>query len=249
MLAGETEGLGSGTPGSCGTLPALNMVVIAVGAEESVAVFCEPIDTEFLVVGECQLTDHRAQRYLGRLDVHLVQNFFHFHHNLTVSEDDDGIGALIGDELGVSDRDGLRRGVYRLSGELLGNIQCAAAPHARARELPVWDVMGLFKYCRASSSLLLLRLRTRARQPATGLQRQRPQCPARSTPEPAPANVTGGNVLQIACDWFCKLNVGIKLLNQLTNERHVDWPCHDVDTVRAHVGSKFDFTNDDRFLG
>ena len=85
-------------------------------------IFREPIDTEFLVVAECQLTDHRAERYLGRLDVHLIQNFFHFHHNLTVSEHDDGIGALIGDELGVSDRDRLRRGVYRLRGEFLRNI-------------------------------------------------------------------------------------------------------------------------------
>src|SRR5262249_57171100 len=42
-------------------------VVIAVGTDEPVVVFCEPIDAEFLVVVECQLADHRAQSYLRRL--------------------------------------------------------------------------------------------------------------------------------------------------------------------------------------
>ena len=93
-----------------------------MSADESVVVLREPIDAEFLVVAECQLTDDRAERDLRRLDVHLVQNLFHFHHNLAISEDDDGIGALIGDELGVSDCDRLRRGVYRLSGEFLRNV-------------------------------------------------------------------------------------------------------------------------------
>ena len=102
--------------------------VITRHADQSVVVLCEVIDTEFLVVVECQLTNHRAQRDLRRLDVHLVQNLFHFHHNLAISEDDDGIGALIGNELGVSDRDRLGRGVYRLSRELLGNFSVLPLP-------------------------------------------------------------------------------------------------------------------------
>ena len=93
-------------------------------------VFGEPIDAELLVVAECQLTDHRAERDLRRLDIHLVENLFDLHHHLAVSKDDDGIRALIGDELGVSDCDRLRRGVYRLSGQFLRNIQRAAASSA-----------------------------------------------------------------------------------------------------------------------
>src|SRR4029077_3013075 len=121
---------GQRNPGIVVRRSTVEYVVIAVSADESVVVFREPIDAEFLVVAECQLTDHRAQRYLGRLDVHLVQNFFHLYHNLAFAEDDDGIGVLIGDELGVSDRDRLRRGVYRLRRELLGNVQRAAAAAA-----------------------------------------------------------------------------------------------------------------------
>ena len=95
-------------------------------------VLCEVIDTEFLVIVERQLTNDGAQRDLRRLDVHLIQNLFHLHHNFPISEDDDGIGALIGNELGVSDRDRLGRGVYRLSRELLGNVQRAAVTASRA---------------------------------------------------------------------------------------------------------------------
>src|SRR5437762_13871737 len=92
----------------------------------------EVIDTEFLVVVERQLTNDSTQRDLRRLDVHLIQNLFYLHHHFAISENDDGIGPLIGDKLGVSDRDGLRCGVYRLSREFLGNVQCASAASSRA---------------------------------------------------------------------------------------------------------------------
>src|SRR5206468_152309 len=107
-------------------------LVVARGADESVVVLCEVIGAEFLVVAELQLPDNCAQRDLRRLDVHFVQNLFDLYHHLAISENDDGIGALIGNELGVSDRDRLWSGVYRLRGKLLGNVQRAAATACRA---------------------------------------------------------------------------------------------------------------------
>ena len=95
-------------------------------------VLCEVIDAEFLAIVERQLTNNSTQRDLRRLDIHFVENLSHLYHNFAISENDDGIGALIGDELGVSDCDGLRCGVYRLSRELLGNVQRAAAAASRA---------------------------------------------------------------------------------------------------------------------
>ena len=62
-------------------------------------------------------------------------------------------------------------------------------------------------------------------------------------------NVTGRNVFQIACDRFRKLNVRIKLVDQLTDERHVDRPRHNVNAVGAHVGSNLNFPDDHRFFG
>ncbi len=62
-------------------------------------------------------------------------------------------------------------------------------------------------------------------------------------------NVAGGNVLQIPGDRLCKLNVGIEFVDQLPDERHVDRPCHDVDAVRADIGSDLNFPDDDCFFG
>ena len=86
-------------------------------------VLCEPIDTEFFVVAKCQLANHRAQRHLRRFDVHFVEDLFHLHDHLAIAKDDDRVGALIGNELGVPDRDCLGHGVHRLRGKLLGNIK------------------------------------------------------------------------------------------------------------------------------
>src|SRR5207244_11247047 len=109
-----------------------------------------------------------TQRDLRRLDVHLIQNLFYLHHHLAISENDDRVRALIGDQLGVSDCDGLRRGVYRLCGKLLRNIRRAAAASSRAG----CAKLGRIWVCSASgtggSLLLLLRLRTGARQATTG---------------------------------------------------------------------------------
>src|SRR6266487_5127255 len=62
-------------------------------------------------------------------------------------------------------------------------------------------------------------------------------------------NVAGGNVLQIPGDRLCKLNVGIEFVDQLPDERHVDRPCHDVDAIRADIGSDLNFSHDDCFFG
>ena len=80
------------------------------------------VDPEFFVVLQCQLADDGAERDLRRFHVHLVENFFDFHDHFAVAEHDDRVGALVGDDLGVSDRDGLRRGIDRLRLELFRNV-------------------------------------------------------------------------------------------------------------------------------
>src|SRR4029077_7523233 len=62
-------------------------------------------------------------------------------------------------------------------------------------------------------------------------------------------NVAGRNVLQIASDRLSKLNVGIEFMDQLPDERNVDRLCHDVNAVRADIGSDLNFTDDDCFFG
>src|SRR5262245_39017463 len=64
-------------------------IVSSRGAHESAVVLCEPIDAEFLVVSECQLPNHCAQRHLRRLNVHFVQNLFHLRDYLAIAEHDD----------------------------------------------------------------------------------------------------------------------------------------------------------------
>src|SRR5262249_26576398 len=62
-------------------------------------------------------------------------------------------------------------------------------------------------------------------------------------------NVAGGNVFQIPGNRLCKLNVRIKFVDQLPDERHVDGSRHDVDAIRADVGSDLNFSHDHRFFG
>src|SRR5262249_40687558 len=47
--------------------------IIPRSAHEPSVVLCEPVDTEFFVIGKSQLTNHRAQRHLRRFDVHFVE--------------------------------------------------------------------------------------------------------------------------------------------------------------------------------
>src|SRR6266576_4097924 len=75
----------------------------------------KPIYAEFFVIVQSELTDNRAERDLRRFHVHLVENFYDFHHHLAIAQNDDGVGALVGDDLGIANRDRLWRGVDRLS--------------------------------------------------------------------------------------------------------------------------------------
>src|SRR4029077_20932473 len=75
--------------GNVNRICVIEYLVVAGGAHESLVVFWKATRTEFLVVCEFQLTDHPAQLDLWPLDIHLVQNLFHFHHNLAISENDD----------------------------------------------------------------------------------------------------------------------------------------------------------------
>ena len=78
-------------------------------------VFQKPVDPEFLIVVQSQLANHCAERHLWRFYIHLVENFGYLDHNLAVPEYDDGIRALIGNDLGISDSDRLGGGINRLS--------------------------------------------------------------------------------------------------------------------------------------
>ena len=88
------------------------------------------IHAEFFVVVKRQLADDRAERDLRRLHVHLIENFLYLHHHLAVTQNDDGVGALIGDDLGIANRYGLGRGIDRLSRKFLRNIELAASRSA-----------------------------------------------------------------------------------------------------------------------
>src|SRR6476620_12496337 len=59
----------------------------------------KPIHAEFFVIVQSELTDNRAERDLRRFHVHLVENLHDFHHDLAIAQNDDSVGALVGDNL------------------------------------------------------------------------------------------------------------------------------------------------------
>jgi hypothetical protein len=153
---------------------------------------------------------------------------------------------LIRDQLRIADGDCLGHGVHRLSGKLLGNIKRAAcAALAAAVVVRQWRITR-------PTPLLRLTWRRRANARKSSLSSSAGalvcsrfgQCLDKNW-----QNVAGGNVLQIPSDRLCKLNVGIEFVDQLPDERHVDRPCHDVDAVRADIGSDLNFPDDDCFFG
>ena len=56
---------------------------------------------------------------MRRFYVHLIQNFSDFHDHFLIAEHNDRVRALIGDDLGVADRDGFRCSIDRLSRKFL----------------------------------------------------------------------------------------------------------------------------------
>ena len=77
------------------------------------------IDSEFLVVTQRELTDDGTQDDLRRLHIHFVQDLCDLHDDLAIAEDDDRVGALIRDDLGVADRHRFRCCIYRRRGKFL----------------------------------------------------------------------------------------------------------------------------------
>ena len=67
------------------------------------------------------------KRHLRRAHIHLVENLLNLHHHLAIAEDDDRVRALIGDDLGVADRDSFRSGIDGLGGKFFREILAAAA--------------------------------------------------------------------------------------------------------------------------
>ena len=92
----------------------------------------EIIDPEFLVVIQGQFADHRAQRDLRRFHIHFVENLLNLHHHFAIAEHDDRVGPLIGDDLGVADRDRFRRRIDRVGRKFFGDVQGAVAAAAAA---------------------------------------------------------------------------------------------------------------------
>src|SRR2546430_3859907 len=104
--------------------------IIPTRPDNFVSIFEKPIYAEFFVIVQSELTDNRAERDLRRFHIHLVENFFYLHYHLTITQDDDGVSALVGDNLGIANGHGLRRGIDRLSRKFFRDIQVAAAGRA-----------------------------------------------------------------------------------------------------------------------
>src|SRR5207237_4620471 len=73
------------------------------------------IHSELLVAVQRQLADDGGKSDLWCFHVHLVENLCYLHHHLATSQDDDGIGTLISDDLGIANDHGLWRSIDRLS--------------------------------------------------------------------------------------------------------------------------------------
>ena len=101
------------------------MRIISTRPDNFVSIFEKPIYAEFFVIVQSELTDNRAERDLRRFHVHLVENLYDFHHDLAIAQNDDGVGPLIRDDLGIANRHGLRRGIHWLSRKLFRNVQLA----------------------------------------------------------------------------------------------------------------------------
>ena len=72
------------------------------------------IDPKLVVLAELQFADHGAQRHLRRLHIHFVQKLPYLHDDLAITQNNNGVRALIGDDLGIADRDGLGSRIDRL---------------------------------------------------------------------------------------------------------------------------------------
>ena len=77
------------------------------------------IDPKLIVLAELKFADHGAQGHLRRLYIHLVENLHHFHDDLPITQDNDRVGTLIGDDLRVANRDGFGRCINSLRGQFL----------------------------------------------------------------------------------------------------------------------------------
>src|SRR6185436_20889235 len=72
--------------------------IIPTRPDNFVSISEKPIHAEFFVIVQSELTDNRAERDLWRSHVHLVENLHDFHHDLAIAQNDDGVGALVGDD-------------------------------------------------------------------------------------------------------------------------------------------------------
>src|SRR5207244_7948572 len=99
--------------------------IIPIRPDNLVFIFEKPIYAEFFVIVHSELTDNRAERDLRRFHVHLVENLYDFHHDLAIAQNDDGVGPLIRDDLGIANRHCLRRGIHWLSRKFFRNVQLA----------------------------------------------------------------------------------------------------------------------------
>jgi hypothetical protein len=215
--------------------------IIPTRPDNFVFIFEKPIHAEFFVIVQSELTDNRAERDLWRFHVHLVENLHDFHHDLAIAQNDDSVGALVGDDFGVADRDRFGCSINRLCGKFLGDVEIAFAGGAGLTGIvwirdgwigrALWRCSRLGPTSSAGAALLLF-------PPGLGqgLHQHR-------------QNITRGNVTQRPRHRFGKLNVGVELGDQFPDKRHVDRPGDDVNAIRPHIGRELDFTHDNRLLG
>ena len=77
------------------------------------------IDSKLIVLTELKLANDSAQGHLRRLHIHLIENLHHFDDDFPITQDNDRVGTLIGNDLRVSDRDRFGRCINGLRGQFL----------------------------------------------------------------------------------------------------------------------------------
>ena len=166
-----------------------------------------------------------------------------FDHDFLIAEHDNRVRALIRDDLGVANRDGFRRGVYRLGFELFGNVERTACARrgagrsaGRARDTATCGCRR--RRCPARLS----RARARHRYRAFSARRRRlPRLSQRLDDDRQ--NFGRRNIIERASDWFGELDVRVELGDQSPDKRQVNRPRDDMDSIGAHVGGQFYFAD------
>src|SRR5438128_9807728 len=70
----------------------------------------EIIHAQRFVVIQGQLADDGAEGDLWRFHIHFIKNFLDLYYHLAITQNNDGVGALVGNDLGIANRHRFWRG-------------------------------------------------------------------------------------------------------------------------------------------